>query len=431
MLPRLKAIFLVVWNNCSRVAELWHNGNMPAALPNKRDGKFDRSKVRFLSFLSFLLGFLDAFLIYILSSYFALISGENLVGSFYVIAFIVVLWFLMRLQPMVHGLGSVRFLGLLLVGLIGTSFFLTLVEPSWIGAVVLLAYMVCSNLVWSVMDVLVEDFTADQVSGRVRGLYLTVMNGGLLLAPIMSTRTLDHSGYTGVFTVLGIGYMIVLIFALIWLRGHQTAPLPRIAFRATLRRVSRQKNLMLIYCVSWTLEFFYVIMIIYTPILLLSRGFDWAQIGFIFTVMLIPFVLVQYPLGVMADKRWGEKELLCIALIILAFSSIAVGVIQSMSIVVWASLLFLTRLGAATIEVLRDSYFYKQVGPTDTDIVAFFRTARPTADITAAGISLLVLSFFSVHSLFYLVGAVAFGAYFAAAALEDSQSEAERSKEAV
>ncbi|MFZ1626941.1 MAG: hypothetical protein WAT81_04020, partial [Candidatus Moraniibacteriota bacterium] len=163
---------------------------------NNREA-FNRNKVRLLSGLSFVLGFLDAFLLYILSSYFVQISGEHLVGSFYLVAFVVVLWLLMRLQPMVHTIGSVRFLGILLVGLITTSFFLSLRDPSWAGVVALLAYLVCSNMLWSVMDVLVEDFSTDQVSGRVRGLYLTVMNAGLLLAPILSTKTLALAGYQG------------------------------------------------------------------------------------------------------------------------------------------------------------------------------------------------------------------------------------------
>lgn len=394
---------------------------------NKQE-TFNRGKVRLLSTLSFVLGFLDAFLLYILSSYFVQISGEHLVGSFYLVAFVIVLWLLMRLQPIVHSFGSVRFLLMLLTGLIGTSFFLSLNNPSWIGAGVLLLYMVFSNLMWAVMDVLVEDFSSDRVSGRVRGLYLTVMNAGLLLAPILSTRTLDAAGYPGVFTVLGFGYMLVLLTALIGLRGHQTAHLPRIAFLTTLKQVMKRRNILLIYGISWTLEFFYAVMIIYAPILLLSQGFTWERIGFIFTAMLLPFVLVQYPLGIIADKKWGEKELLFGALVILGLATTMVGFTRSTDIAFWAGLLFLTRLGAAGVEVLRDSYFYKQIGPNDTDIVAFFRTARPTADIAAAGISLLFLSMFTVHSLFYLVGAVAFGACFAVLRLEDSQSEAELSQ---
>ncbi len=404
---------------------MWHNESMSAENKNRGEN-FNRNKVRLLSGLSFLLGFLDAFLLYILSSYFAQISGESLVGSFYLVAFVLVFWLLMHLQPIVHSLGSVRFLGLLLVGLIGTSFFLSLDDPSWVGAAALLVYIICNNLLWSVMDVLVEDFSTDQVSGRVRGLYLTVMNTGLLLAPILSTKTLAWAGYPGIFTALGFGYMIVFIAALIGLRNHQTVRLPKIAFTETLRKVVKRKNVILIYGVSWTLEFFYSIMIVYMPILLLSQGFEWEKIGFIFTVMLIPFVLVQYPLGIMADKKWGEKELLFVALVILGVSTAVAGFTRSTDIVFWAGLLFVTRLGAAALEVLRDSYFYKQIGPTDTDIVAFFRSARPIAAIAAAGVSLLFLSIFTIHSLFYLVGALALAACFAVFSLEDTKSEAER-----
>ena len=406
--------------------DMWHNEDMPHESGKfGSSGIFDQSKVRLLSSVSFILGFLDAFLIYILSSYFVQISGEHLVGGFYLAAFVFVLWLLMHLQPLIHGVGSVRLLSMLLMGLIGASFFLSLQEPSWAGAGTLLFFMVCSNTVWVVMDVLVEDFSVDRVSGRVRGLYLTVMNAGLLLAPILSTKTLALAGYPGIFTALGIGYMAVFIVVLVSLRQHQTSRLPRVAFLDTLRKVMGRPNLLRIYAISWTLEFFYAVMIIYAPILLLSQGFDWERIGFIFTVMLIPFVLVQYPLGILADKKWGEKELLFVSLVVLGISSVAVGITRSTDIVFWAALLFVTRLGAAAIEVLRDSYFYKQIGPTDTDSVAFFRTARPTADIAAAGISLAFLSVFSVHSLFFLVGAVALGACFAALSLDDSRSESE------
>ncbi len=387
---------------------------------------FDRRKVRLISFISFTLGFLDAFLIYILSSYFSVISGEGMVGGFYFVAFVIVLWLLMHLQPLVHGVGSVRLLALLLSGLIASSFYLSLGNPSWVGAAVLLAYMICGNLAWSVLDVLLEDFSTDQVSGRVRGFYLTILNLGVILAPILSTKTLSLAGYSGIFTTLAFGYGLVLLVTLIGLRGHVTARLPRIVFGETLRKVVKQKNLLLIYAVSWTLEFFYAVMIVYAPILLLSQGFEWSAIGIIFTVMLIPFVVLQYPLGILADKRFGEKELLFVALVTMGIATTIVGFTRSTDIMFWAALLFMTRLGAAAIEVLRDSYFYKQIGPGDTDIVAFFRTARPTANIFGAGASLFFLAFFSVHSLFYLVGAIALGVCFAVLRLDDTKSEREQ-----
>lgn len=387
---------------------------------------FDRKKVRFLSFLSFGIGFLDAFFLYIISSYFASLSGENFVGGFYLIVYIGVLWFLMYLQPILHRIGSVRLLLLLYTMLISASFFLSLSGPNWLGAITLLLFLLANNSIGPVTDILLEDFSADTVSGRVRGFYLTVLNAGLLLAPFASTWTLSRYGYEGVFTVLTVGYAIVLIIALLGLRHHRTYSAKRIYFLTTLQKVIQRKNLLYIYSISWLLEFFYTIMIIYSPLLLRSFGYSWTDIGYIFTIMLIPFVLLQYPLGVLADKKWGEKELIFVSLVLLGLSTAGVALVGVHSLWFWGILLFATRIGAAGIEVLRDSYFYKQISKTDADIVAFFRTARPVANIFAALIGLFFLTIFPLQSIFLLVAALAGGACFSALRLQDSQSEQER-----
>lgn len=392
----------------------------------KRKENFNRRKVRFLSGLSFGIGFLDAFFLYILSSYFASLSGEGLVSGFYLIVYIGVLALLMYLQPILHRIGSVRFLLLLYTVLIGASFFLSLSNPNWLGALTLLLFLVANNSIGPIMDIILEDFSSDTVSGRVRGFYLTVLNAGLLLAPFASTWTLSQYGYEGVFTVLTIGYAAVLVAAILGLRHHRTYSAKRIYFLTTLQKVIQRKNLLYIYSISWLLEFFYIIMIVYSPLLLRSFGYDWTDIGYIFTIMLIPFVLLQYPLGVLADKKWGEKELLFVSIVLMGVATALVAIAGAHSLWFWGLLLFATRIGAAGIEVLRDSYFYKQVSKTDADIVAFFRTARPVANIFASIVGLFFLSIFPLQGIFLLVAALAGGVCFSALMLQDSQSEEER-----
>ncbi len=397
------------------------NESMPFENKNANQEVFNRGKVRFLSGLSFFIGFLDAFLLYILSSYFVSLSGESLVGFFYFFVYLAVLVILTYLQPILFRLGSVRLLLLLYIGLIACGFYLSLQGPTWTGAFVLLLFMIVSNTLGPVMDILLEDFSADQVSGRIRGFFLTVLNAGLLMAPFVSTWTLSQYGYQGVFAVLTAGYALLLMMATFGLRSHRSYSQERIAFLATLRTVFRRKNLLYIYAVSWVLELFYVVMIVYSPILLLAYGYSWTEIGIIFTVMLIPFVLIQYPLGVLADKHWGEKELLIAALIILSVTTAWVGIADQQSLVFWSLLLLATRVGAAGVEILRDSYFYKQITRVDTDIIAFFRTARPTANMVAAILGLLLLTVFPIQSLFFMVALGAAGACGAALLLKDSR----------
>lgn len=180
---------------------------------------------------------------------------------------------------------------------------------------------------------------------------------------------------------------------------------------------------MRIYWISFALEFFYALMIIYTPIYLLDLGMSWQQIGVIFTIMLVPFVLLQYPAGFLADKKTGEKELIIFAVVFMAFSTLSIFFFNSKSIFVWGAVLFATRIGAALVEILRDSYFYKQIDGRDVDIINFFRTATPFGYVFAALLSSLTLFFLPLKFVFVLIALVLFLSLYQAIKLKDNQSE--------
>jgi MFS family permease len=77
--------------------------------------------------------------------------------------------------------------------------------------------------------------------------------------------------------------------------------------------------------------------------------------------MLLPFVFVQFPLGRLADKKWGEKEILSLGFIIVAIATGLISFISGGSMILWMTILFITRIGAATIEIMCDTYFFKKV----------------------------------------------------------------------
>ncbi len=387
----------------------------------------NRRKIHFLSGISFILGFLDAFFLYVTSSYFALVSGSDNVGGFYLVIFLVVFGILFVLARVMRFLGKIRTLLFVLMILFGASAFLSLRDPSWTGAALVLIFLSMSNTLWVVLDILLEDYSSDHLTGRVRGMYLTVMNAGLLLAPFLATHVLEFYGYGGIFAVLTIGYALVFGTVLIGLKNESRVEPSMLHFGTTWRKLIRRGNLARIYHISFAMEFFYAIMIVYTPLYLLTVvGFGWEEIGTIFTIMLIPFVILQYPLGILADTRWGERELLFSGLLIMAFGTVLVGGVSMKSVFVWALILFITRVGTAAIEVLRDSYFYKQIDSRDTDIIAFFRTARPLANIFGSLIALILLLFFQLQALFFVIVLVLLTAALSAWTLEDSVSEEEK-----
>jgi hypothetical protein len=189
-----------------------------------------------------------------------------------------------------------------------------------------------------------------------------------------------------------------------------------------MRKMIANQNLLRIYHISFALEFFYALMIVYTPIYLRFLGYSWSEIGVLFTVMLIPFVLLQYPLGILADRYLGEKELLFGSITIALLATGSLPFLSEATLVVWGVTLFITRVGIAGIEILRDSYFYKQIDGNDMDIIAFFRTARPLANIVAALISVVILFFFPLQSIFFVVALMLCFSLFQAYSLQDTQS---------
>ena len=148
-------------------------------------------------------------------------------------------------------------------------------------------------------------------------------------------------------------------------------------------------------------------------------------IGIIFTMMLVPFVLLQYPAGILADKKIGEKEMIIIALLIMAAATLSVYFIHSMSVLVWGAALFATRVGAALIEILRDSYFYKKVDGHDVDLINFMRTSMPVAYILSTAMSTIFILVFSLKFAFILVALVVLSALYPAFKLQDNPSERE------
>jgi MFS family permease len=387
--------------------------------------KKDHKKLFFIDVVSFLMGFAAALFAYIVSSYFKEVMGTDNVGVVYFIAYAIVLVLLLNLHKIIFIFGKsfvlhISFL-LKIVAVIG----LLSVPVSFTGIGFLILYTVAGTLSWSVLSLILESFSVDNESGRIRGAHLSISSAGFLLGPLLSAQLLEKYNFDGVFFVSLIVYIFIFIFSLVYIRRTNHHFTQKVKVMELLRKVSKRKNILRIYYASFVLEFFYALMIIYVPIYLLEKGFSWDQLGVAFTIMLIPFVFIQYPVGLVADKKTGEKEILLFSFFILGISTLLFYFSNSSDIIVWTTILLLGRIGAALIEVLRESYFFKRIDGNDVDIVDFFGTSRPVAFLFATAISSLLLLFFPISSVFILVAAVCFSAIYPTFKLADNKSEKE------
>ncbi len=393
------------------------------------DEQLNSKKIKLINFISFLIGFSQATVVYVFSTYFKDSSGTENVGIFYFVAYLFVLIFLLNLHKAVRKLGKSNVFYFSILAKIVVMVFLILLPPSWYSIPFLALYMVLVALIWTSLDVILESFSADKVSGRVRGLHLTIFNAGFLLGPFVSSQLMSNIGFSGIFLFSLVVDAFVLVFSLIGFRNVNHVFKQKLGVIEVIRKVFKRKDVMRIYWVSFALEFFYALMIIYTPIYLLDLGMSWQQIGLIFTLMLLPFVLIQYPAGILADKKMGEKELIIFAIVFMVLATLSVFFLNSMSVLVWGSVLFATRIGAALVEILRDSYFYKRIDGHDVDLINFFRTATPLGYIMAAIFSSVLLFFLPLKFVFILIALILFLSLYQAIKLDDNKCEKEIVKE--
>ncbi|MFA7319715.1 MAG: MFS transporter [Parcubacteria group bacterium] len=392
----------------------------------KHNEKLEIGKVELLCFLSLLLGLSQGVFVYVMSTYFKQAAGTENIGVFYLVSYAVILIAILNLHKVIKIFGKAGLFHISLFLQILAIIALLLVSPGSIGIMAVVVYIIFLNLQWLFLDILLEAYSTDKMSGRIRGIHLTVMNVGFLLSPLISASILEKYGYYGIFFLMLILNTAVLFFGVINIGQVNHNAERKISVRDLIKKVWKRKDVFRIFYISFILDFFFALMIIYMPLYLIDLGFNWEEIGIIFTVMLIPFVLVQYPAGILADKKLGEKEMLIGSILIMGFSTLAVYFIASEEVFVWAVILLLTRIGAAFIQILRDSYFYKRIDANDVDLINFFRTSYSFAYIFAAILSAIVLFFFSLKTIFILIAIVVFSSLYPAFHLEDNEASAKK-----
>lgn len=385
----------------------------------------EEKKINNINTISFVMGLSTANLAYITSSYLKISIGTDKIGLFYFSAYFIILLILLNLHKIVRKFGKSNTFFTFLCFKITALLTLIMIPANGFSPLVLIAFLVSGGAAAVCLDIILESFSTNGKSGRIRGMHLMILNTGFIFGPIVSTQILANFNYQIAFSLSF--FLEILILAMAWLSldhiNHETREDLKIIDIA--KKIFKRRNVLRIYYISVTLEFFYALMIVYSPIYLRDLGMSWGNIGLAFTVMLMPFVFLPYLIGYLADKRLGEKEMLIFAIFFITAGTIAVYLTDSVNVLVWALVLLSTRIGAAMIDTLRDSYFYKKINGDDIDLIDFFRTAVSVGYISATVLSFVLLIFFPTRAIFILLAIVTFSALYPAFRLVDNKCEAE------
>ncbi len=344
---------------------------------------------------------------YINSSFLENYISEYYIGIIYAFASIITIWGLFKMPKILTRLGN-RLAALVFSLVIFASLIILSIGKN--GALAISAfilYFVASNFILASLDIFVEDFSKNSAIGKFRGIYLMILNSAWVIAQIISGSIIAKSSFQGIYLFSAIFMFLVSFIFIFYLREFKDPQYIKVPILKTLKVFIKNKNISKIYLINFLLKFFFVWMVIYTPIYLHEYlKFGWEQIGIIFTIMLIPFVLVDFPLGKLSDKI-GEKKVLIYGFLISAFSVLIIPFIKKPEVILWAAVLFTTRIGAASIEIMSESYFFKEIKEENIGTLSFFRNTYPLAYIIAPLTAIPILLFVpSFKYIFFVLGAV-------------------------
>lgn len=353
--------------------------------------------------------------IFIIAPYLATVMPEHLTGLVVSLGAVISLVLFPIMPHLVGSLGA-RKLALLLgtlqfVFLLGIS-----LGPPALGAILFVA-LACgfSPIIAYLIDLLLEATVCDEAeTGRIRAFFLTAVNIALITAPLIVGAILGTtSEYGRVFFAAALAIVPFLI-ALNEVHIPETE-LPTLRdFWAVCQCMLTDRDLRAVTLANFVLQIFFHLAPFYTTLYLHTElGIPWTELGWMFAVMLLPFVLLEYPAGWIADKKLGDKELMATGFTILGAAYAAIGFIGPYTPL--GTILFvlvMTRVGAALVEAMAEGHFFRRVSSSDIETVELFRTARPMAALMAplAGTALLAASgyqtFFFTTGAFILVAGV-------------------------
>jgi MFS family permease len=259
------------------------------------------------------------------------------------------------------------------------------------------------------LDIYLENSVTDERNtGNIRGMFLTVSNVALVISPAIVGLIVVGGQFWKIYAVSALFLIPLLVLIMRYFKPLSVISIKKTSFLKTFASFRKNKDLNNVFKTQIILQFFYAWMVIYVPVYLYEHiGFPWSKIGIIFTIMLLPFVLFELPLGKLADEKLGEKEIMTVGFIIIGLSVLFIPFLTTASFFLWAALLFLTRTGASFVEITSESYFFKHVDGNDSDKISLFRLTRPLSFVLAPLVAMLSLWLLpSFGSIFMVLGII-------------------------
>ncbi len=382
----------------------------------------------FVYILSIIFVFHGLLVAYSNSTYMEQFTSPEVVGALYTIGSALSVFGFLFISRVLQRVGNVQLTIWLAVVEILALLILGLTSHPATAIVAFVVFLTLNPLIYLSIDIFSETLIGDNetATGSKRGLTLGLMSLASVMAPLTMGFIIGDGDATAnlnqTYTVSAMIFLLFVVVILAKFKHFQDPHYSEVKVLRAFRRFWIHKDLRNVLAVHFSLQLFFSWMVIYVPLYLATEiGFGWDSIGTIIAFGLFAYVVFEYPIGYVADKYIGEKEMMAFGMVILAITAAAMSAITTASLVAWMVLMFISRIGASLVEATTESYFFKHTEGSDANVISFFRLTRPLAMVLGALLGSAALLYLPFQLIFVILGLAMVPGIFFTLALKDTK----------
>jgi MFS family permease len=317
------------------------------------------------------------------------------IGLIYSGASVLSVMLFLVLPTLLNRFGNVVMTLMLMGGSLVTLGLLGLGDGTILTVASFVIFMTLSPLIYLNIDIFSETLIGkhEGQTGHKRGLALALMSGIALLAPLTISFVVD-GGHNlaqlyALSAIVGVIFMLIIVAVF---RQFCDPVYEHLRLKRVFLIAWRNHNIRTVMFTHFLLQLFFTWSMIYIPLYLATViHLPWTSIGFILAAGLFGYLVCEYPIGILADSYWGEKEMMAVGFLILSLAVAGISAFSYPMVWGWMLLMFVTRIGASLVEVTTETYFFKKVAGEDAQLMSLFRLLRPLATIFGALLGTLIL----------------------------------------
>jgi hypothetical protein len=375
---------------------------------------------------SLLLVFHTIIVAYLNSSFLQQFIEESSIGTVYIIGSALSVLIFLFISRVLHRVGNFKLtLGLLFINMMAVAG-MSVADELREAVPLFLVHLISVPLIIFNLDVFMEEQIGNNETstGSKRGLLLTLASVIGAVSPLLSSLIVDNAGgsFSTAYLISALTIIPIIIILFFFFSDFSDPKYDEIDLFSAIRSFWEQSNIRNVFLSHFSLQIFFVSMVVYTPLYLTNHiGLSWTEFGIAIFCGQMAYVLFEYPIGIIADKYIGEKEMMALGWLIIIVSVSWMAFVNVPDVVIWSVIMFMTRVGASFVEVTTESYFFKQTKSSDAQVISFFRITRPLSYVFGAIIASLALLYLPFNLIFLIFAALFIPAMFFTSNIVDTK----------